>query len=45
MPRTINSVVKGVATVSNAPENITTLVAATNGKVHYTSTVAAGSEV
>ncbi len=44
-PRKINSVVKGVAAVSNAPENITTIVAATSGKVHYTSAVAAGSEV
>lgn len=41
----INSVVKGVAAVSNAPENITTLVAATSGKVHYTSAVAVGGEV
>ena len=44
-PRTINSVVKGVAKVSNAPENITTVVAATSGKVHYSSAIAAGSSV
>ena len=44
-PRAINSVVKGVATVSNAPENITTVVAATSGRVHYSSAIAAGSSV
>ena len=43
--RTINNVVKGVGKVSNAPENVTTLVAATNGKVFYGNSVAVGRNV
>ena len=43
--RTINNVVKGVGKVSNAPENVTTLVAATSGKVFYGNSVAVGRNV
>ena len=43
--RPVNKVVKGVARVSNAPENITTIVAATSGKVHYNNAVAIGRTV
>ncbi len=43
--RPVNRVVKGAARVSNAPENITTIVAATSGKVHYNSAVAIGRTV
>ncbi len=44
-PRAISRVVKGVAKVSNAPENVTTIVAATSGKVHYGNTLAVGRSV
>ena len=43
--RPVNRVVKGVARVSNAPENVTTLVAATSGKVHYGNNMAVGRTV
>ena len=41
----VNKVVKGVARISNAPENITTVVAATSGKVKYNNAVAIGRTV
>ena len=43
--RPVNKVVKGAARVSNAPENITTIVAATSGRVHYNNAVAVGRTV
>ena len=43
--RPVNRVVKGVARLSNAPENITTIVAATSGRVRYNSAVAIGRNV
>lgn len=44
-PRPINRVIKGVGKVTSAPENITTLIAATEGKVRYGNSVAAGASV
>jgi multidrug efflux pump subunit AcrA (membrane-fusion protein) len=41
----VNKVVKGAARVSNAPENITTIVAATSGRVRYNNAVAVGRNV
>lgn len=41
----ISAVVKGVAKVSNVPENITSIVAAASGKVYFGSVVAPGREV
>ena len=43
--RPVNKVVKGAARVSNAPENITTIVAAASGKVRYNNAVAIGRTV
>ncbi len=43
--RPVNRVVKGAARIFNAPENITTIIAATSGKVHYNNAVAAGRSV
>ena len=43
--RPVNKVVKGAARVSNAPENITTIVAATSGRVRYNNAVAVGRSV
>ena len=43
--RPVNKVVKGAARVSNAPENITTIVAATSGRVRYNNAVAIGRNV
>ncbi len=43
--RPVNKVVKGAARVSNAPENITTIVAATSGRVRYNNAVAVGRTV
>lgn len=43
--RPLSRVVKGAAIVSNAPENITTIVAATSGKVRYNNAVAVGRTV
>ena len=43
--RSVNRVVKGVARLSNAPENVTTIVAATSGRVRYNNSVAIGRNV
>ena len=43
--RPVNRVVKGVARLSNAPENVTTIVAATSGRVRYNNAVAIGRNV
>ena len=43
--RPLNEVVKGAARVSNAPENVTTIVAATSGRVRYNNAVAVGRAV
>jgi RND family efflux transporter MFP subunit len=41
----INRVIKGVGKVTTAPENVTTLIAATEGKVRYNNNVAVGASV
>lgn len=38
----VSKVVKGAGIVSNVPENVTTIVAVSNGKIHYGSKVAVG---
>ena len=41
----ISRVIKGVGKVTTAPENVTTLIAATEGKVRYNNNVAVGASV